>query len=81
MNSYLKEKPVISVIIPVYNTEKYVSTCIESILNQTYSNLQLIIVDDESRDGSLDICKKYAKYLDKYAIICIVMHLWRSCYD
>lgn len=51
----------ISVIVPVYNTKEYISTCIESILNQTYNNWQLIIVDDGSTDGSLEICKKYAR--------------------
>lgn len=60
---------LITVIVPVYNTEKYVSKCIESILNQTYSNFQLIIVDDESSDRSLDICKKYAKTDSRIRII------------
>lgn len=51
----------VSVIVPVYNVEKYISDCIRSIVNQDYSNLEIIIVDDGSTDGSLKICKKYAE--------------------
>lgn len=49
----------ISVIIPVYNAETYLSTCIESITNQTYKNLEIICVDDGSEDGSRAIVEKY----------------------
>lgn len=51
----------ISVIIPVYNTEKYLKKCINSILNQTFKNFEVILVDDGSKDGSSDICDDYAK--------------------
>lgn len=51
----------ISVIIPVYNVEKYVSYCLDSIINQTYKNLEIIIVNDGSTDTSAEICKKYSK--------------------
>lgn len=51
---------MISVIVPVYNVEKYVSECIESILNQTYSDFELILVDDGSTDTSGKICDEYA---------------------
>lgn len=54
------EKNKVSIIVPVYNLEKYISSCIESILNQEYSNIELIIVDDGSTDGSLDVINKYA---------------------
>ena len=54
----------ISVIVPVYNQEKYLEECIESIINQTYKNLEIILVDDGSTDDSLKICKKYKK-IDK----------------
>lgn len=50
-----------SVIVPVYNVEKYISKCIDSILNQTYKNLELIIVNDGSPDNSQKIIDKYAK--------------------
>lgn len=50
----------ISIIVPVYNAEKYVSACIESVLNQVYQNWELILVDDESSDGSVNICSQYS---------------------
>ena len=46
----------ISVIVPVYNVEKYIKQCLESILNQTYKNLEIIIVDDGTKDSSGKIC-------------------------
>ncbi|MGH2667330.1 glycosyltransferase family 2 protein [Flavobacterium sp.] len=52
-------KPEISVIMPVYNAEKYLSETIESILNQTYSNFELLILNDKSTDGSKQIIEKY----------------------
>ena len=51
----------ISVIVPVYKSEKYIERCIESILNQTYQNIELILVDDGSPDQSAEICDRYAK--------------------
>ncbi|MBM6860989.1 glycosyltransferase family 2 protein, partial [Clostridium saudiense] len=53
--------PKISVIVPAYNTEKYIGRCIESILNQSYKELELIIINDGSTDSSAEIIKKYAK--------------------
>lgn len=53
-------KPLISVIIPVYNVEKYLKKCIDSILRQTYVNLDIILVDDGATDSSGMICDKYA---------------------
>ncbi|WP_290762996.1 glycosyltransferase family 2 protein [Fibrobacter sp. UBA4297] len=50
-----------SICVPVYNVEKYVSECIESVLKQTYKFFELILVDDGSRDDSLKICKEYEK--------------------
>lgn len=52
--------PKISVIVPVYKAEKFLATCIESILNQTYGNLEIILVDDGSPDSCGKICEKYA---------------------
>ena len=53
--------PLISVIIPVYNVEKYLSRCVDSILNQTLSDFELILVDDGSKDRSGEICDEYEK--------------------
>lgn len=52
---------MVSVIIPVYNTEVYLDKCIESVVLQTYKNLEILLVDDGSTDGSLEICNKWAK--------------------
>ncbi len=52
---------LISVIVPVFNIDKYISKCIESIMEQTYKNLQIILVDDGSTDTSGEICDRYAK--------------------
>ena len=52
---------LISIILPVYNCEKWVERCIKSVLNQTYKNIELIIINDGSIDNSLEICKKYEK--------------------
>lgn len=51
----------ISVIIPVYNVEKYLNRCVDSVLNQTYQNLEVVLVDDGSTDNSSAICDEYAK--------------------
>lgn len=50
---------MISVIVPVYNAEKYLSSCIDSILEQSFKDFEIVLVDDGSTDSSLDICKKY----------------------
>lgn len=52
---------MISIIVPVYNAERHLRKCIDSILNQTYKDLEIILVDDASKDGSLDICRQYQK--------------------
>ena len=53
-------KPLISVIVPVYNVEKYLRQCVDSILAQTYSNLEIILIDDGSADNCPQICDEYA---------------------
>lgn len=52
---------VISVIVPVYNVEQYLPDCLESILRQTYPNLEIIVINDGSTDGSTEIIKRYAE--------------------
>lgn len=51
--------PHISIIVPIYNGEKYLARCVDSILGQTYGDFELILVNDGSTDGSLGICKQY----------------------
>lgn len=58
MNEY---RPLISVIVPVYKVEKFLRRCIESVENQTYTNWELILVDDGSPDSSGKICDEYAR--------------------
>ena len=52
--------PVISIIIPVYNMEKYLDRCIESVISQTFKNWEVILIDDGSTDSSPGICEKYS---------------------
>ena len=59
----------ISIIVPIYNVEKYLNRCIESILNQTFKDLELILVNDGSTDNSLEICKHYKDIDDRICII------------
>lgn len=71
------DRPLLSVVMPVYNGEKTVANSIESVLNQTYDNLELIIVDDASTDKSRDIINSYSDnrvkkiFLDKNQHICV----------
>ena len=53
--------PTISVIVPVYNTEKYIHRCIDSVLSQTFPDFELLLIDDGSSDKSGEICDEYAK--------------------
>lgn len=60
---------LISVIVPIYNVEKYLDKCIQSIIGQTYKNLEIILVDDGSKDNSGKICDKYAKEDSRIKVI------------
>src|SRR3989344_1688263 len=57
-----KRFPLVSVVMPVYNAEKYLDQAIKSILNQTYKRFELIIIDDASTDNSLKIAKTYKRH-------------------
>lgn len=60
---------MISVIVPVYNVEKYLEKCLDSIQNQTYSDIEVILVNDGSLDNSKDICEKYCKEDNRFKLI------------
>ncbi|WP_054834987.1 glycosyltransferase [Methanobrevibacter arboriphilus] len=62
-------KPLVSVIVPVYNTEDYIQECLNSIINQSLSNIEIILVNDGSTDGSLEILEDYAKKDTRIKII------------
>ena len=55
------EKPLVSIIVPVYNGEKYLIQCLNSVLNQTYQNFEIIIINDKSPDNSQQIIERFAK--------------------
>lgn len=69
MNIPKKPEELISVIVPIYMIEQYLGVCIESILNQTYKNLEIILVDDGSKDLCPEICDLYAKKDSRIKVI------------
>ena len=69
MKSPKRNAILISVIVPVYNTEKYLSKCIDSILKQSFKNFELLLVDDESTDSSGSICDFYLKKDNRVVVI------------
>lgn len=69
MMKKIDESPLISIIIPVYNVAPFLSQCIQSVLDQTYTHLEVIIVDDGSTDESPAICDKFAKLDTRIKVI------------
>ena len=63
--------PRITVIMPVYNSVQYVETAIKSVLNQTYSQLELLIIDDGSNDGTREIINQQQQSDDRIRLICL----------
>ena len=64
-----KRMPAISVIIPMYNEEKYIAFCMESLLNQTFQDYEVLLLDDASTDGTYELCQKLYGSLPKVALI------------
>ncbi len=65
----MNNKPLISVIIPIYKVEDYIHECIDSVINQTYKNLEIILVDDSSPDNCPQICDEYSKKDSRIIVI------------
>ncbi len=65
----MKNKPLISVIVALYNSDKYLEECLNSLINQTYPKIQIIIVNDASSDNSLQIANKYAEQYNNIKVI------------
>ena len=65
----MRNSELISVIVPVYNIEDYLPKCLETIINQTYHILEIILVDNGSTDRSGDICDKYAKNGSRITVV------------
>ena len=61
--------PVVSIIVPVYNVKSYVGECVESLCRQTYTNLEILLVDDGSTDGSGEVCDEYADRDERIRVI------------
>lgn len=59
----------VSIILPIYNVEEYIAECLDSIINQTYRNLEIILVDDGSPDGSGKICDEYQQKDDRIVVV------------
>ena len=62
-------KPKISIIVPIYNVEKYLSRCLESLLTQTFKDIEIIAINDGSTDSSLQILNNYAVKDDRLKVI------------
>lgn len=67
----------ISIIIPVYNVKPYLEQCLISVLKQTYQNIEVILVDDQSTDGSLEICQQF-KHQDNRVRLVVQSHAGNS---
>lgn len=65
----MKSEPLLTVIVPVYGAEMYLSKCVDSLLGQTYQNLQILLVDDGSKDSCPEICDQYGKLDPRITVI------------
>jgi glycosyltransferase involved in cell wall biosynthesis len=66
-----KDSPLVSIVMPVHNGQKYIFEAMDSCLNQTYENIEIIVVNDESNDNTLEILNKYSKISNKVKVISV----------
>ena len=65
----MRENKLISVIVPIYNTAEYLRRCVDSLLSQTYENIEIVLIDDGSTDSSPEICDQYASEYSKIVVV------------
>ena len=63
------DNELISVVVPIYNVEKYLRQCLDSIQNQTYQNFECLLINDGSPDNSADICREYVSKDSRFVIL------------
>ena len=69
LEGFIANEQLVSVIIPVYNVSRYLPQCFDSVISQTYRNLEIIVIDDGSTDDSGSICDQYAEKDDRIHVI------------
>ncbi|WP_418616204.1 glycosyltransferase family 2 protein [[Ruminococcus] torques] len=69
MNNDLINEQTVSIVVPIYNVEKYLRNCVDSLLKQSYNNIEIILVDDGSPDSCPNICDEYARKDDRVVVI------------
>ena len=65
----MEQEDLVTIIVPVYNTAKFLNQCLHSILRQTYKNIELIVIDDGSTDESVDICEEIQRNDQRISVI------------
>ena len=72
-------KPAVSIIVPVYNGEKTLERCVDSVLKQEYKDFELFLINDGSSDKTREICERYAAADDRVLVIpvCLRAEIWR----
>ena len=63
--------PKVGLIVPIYNVQKYLAECLDSLLNQSYENLEIVLVDDKSTDSSLEIAREYVERDKRVSLIAL----------
>ena len=63
------EQPLVSIIVPIYNAQDHIARCIQSIRSQTYQNLEILLLNDGSKDYSLDLCQMYSRVDSRIVLI------------